>query len=191
MSLHLSFWQTVSTNWSSQPPQLLKSFNLTQKNKFEFIQGISSPQARPIQVQWEPSISPQSLICLQIISLTSWDLGKQLPVEDYRADYRPPARLALIKNSFDEQECPSRCWLISKLDQPIDVKREEQQELENYSYPKEMFVTLTVTLSPSVALECHHGSGVWKLWIWSVWGKVLLHLLQKSALLNVQQADLH
>ena len=29
--------------------------------------------------------------------LTSWDLGKQLPVEDYRADYRPPARLALIK----------------------------------------------------------------------------------------------
>ena len=66
--------------------------------------------------------------------LTSWDLGKQLPVEDYRTatDNLPPARLALIKNSFDEQECPSRCWLISKLDQPIDVKREEQRELENF-----------------------------------------------------------
>ena len=55
--------------------------------------------------------------------------------------------------------------LISKLDRPIDVKREEQQELENYSYPIEMFVTLTVTRLPSVVLGGHHGSGVWKLWI--------------------------
>ena len=104
------------------------------------------------------------------LTLTSWDLGKQLPVEDYRTatDNLPPARLALIKNSFDEQECPSRCWLISKPDRPIDVKREEQQELENFSYPIEMFVTLTVTLLPFVVLGGHHGSGVWKLWIWSV-----------------------
>ena len=90
-------------------------------------------------------------------------------------------------DSLPEQECPSSS-LITKLDPPIDVKREEQQELENYSYPIEMFVTLTVTLLPSVVLGCHHGSGVWKLWIWSVVrGKVLLHLFQHISLYPCQK----
>ena len=106
----------------------------------------------------------QSLICLKTISqlpLGIWEAGSCGRL----SGRLPPARLALIKNSFDEQECPSRCWLISKPDRPIDVKREEQQELENFSYPIEMFVTLTVTLLPFVVLGGHHGSGVWKLWI--------------------------
>ena len=46
-------------------------------------------------------------------------------------DNLPPALAALIMNSLAEQECPSSSWLITKLDRPIDVKRAEQQELEN------------------------------------------------------------
>ena len=45
-------------------------------------------------------------------------------------DNLPPALAALIMNSLAEQEFSSS-WLITKLDRPIDVKRTEQQELEN------------------------------------------------------------
>ena len=139
MLTYLSFWQTVSTHWSSRPPHLLKSFNLTQKeNKsIQFMEFKSRwlDKYRSSETQSQIFCIKASHNYLSIKKISQLPLGiweKQLPVEDYQdaTDNVPPAlegKVALIKNSFDEPECPSCCcWLISKLDRPIDVKREEQ-----------------------------------------------------------------
>ena len=61
----------------------------TKEKHLKSIHGISSPLARQIEVQWEPYISHWFVLIPSHNYLLG--SGKQVPVEDYRADYRPPA----------------------------------------------------------------------------------------------------
>ena len=116
-----TFWNPLI--WLKKKPNQFNSWNLNPAG------SINTGPVRPL---YQHSITDFLYKSISQLPLGIWE--KQLPVEDYQdaTDNVPPAlegKVALIKNSFYEPECPSCCcWLISKLDRPIDVKREEQKQ---------------------------------------------------------------